>query len=126
LLLGVFCIKGLDAMAVEMTSPISIKIVMGQDAFTFSQPIEGRIILTSLAPSTVQAVFEVNIFLNGASQRSYLIEIKSVLPGRNFLSLQDFGIHLPMQAGKWTLVIKQQGLNEKQAAAADFVINSST
>jgi hypothetical protein len=48
--------------------------------------------------------------------------MKSVWPGVTRYSLQDFSIHLPVQAGHWRLVIKQQNLGEDQAATADFVV----
>ncbi len=120
-MLSVFFIKSPDAWADEV-SPIAVKIQMNKDVFTLPEPIEGKVILTNVSPVNVHAVFDVHIFLNGSPQQSFSMAMKSVWPGVTRYSLQDFSIHLPVQAGHWRRVIKQQNLSEDQAATADFVV----
>lgn len=123
LMIGVFFIKSPDVLAEKLTSPISIKIEMNKDTFTLPEPIEGKVVLTSTAPSNLHAVFDVKIFLNDVPQQSFSIAFKSVWPQMTSFSFKDFSIHIPAQAGQWRLVIKQQNLDEDQAATADFVVN---
>lgn len=124
LMIGAFSIKCPDVLAVEMTSPISIKIEMVKEVFTTSEPIDGKIILTSLAPTGLHAIFDVDIYLNGSLQQSFFISFKSIFPGVDSFSFKDFNIHLPAQAGKWRVIIKQQGLGDDQAAIANLTVTS--
>ena len=126
LMLGVFFIKSSDTFAEEVTSPISIKIEMSQDTFTLPAPIEGKIVLTSTAPSNLHEVFEVKMFLDGVFQQSFSVAFKSVWPGVTRFSFKDFNIPLPLPAGQWRLVIKQQNLDDSYAAQADFVVKPAS
>jgi hypothetical protein len=125
LIIGSFFIKNPLALAVERTSPITVAIHMSQDIFSLPEPVAGQVILTNMGLA-IPAVFDVSLFLNGISQQSFTVSFRSVLSGTNSFSLKDFSIDQPWKTGQWRIVIKQQNLDDDQAATADFVVRPSS
>ncbi len=122
--LGFFFLPAISAQAREAYSPIAIKIQFKKTVLKVNEPITGQIVLTNSYPATLPAVFDVQLFQEGKLVTFSTTEIRTVIPGRNRYTLQEFGVPSVVNPGRWRLVISQHGVSKSRTAYASFKVIS--